>query len=211
VEFTGVSDKYAMHRLVSGIKAVPPGAKQDNSPRCEWIVVVTGSVRDDDKCKVEAIIDHVRILSGDLNITFKRVEAGSIRLTLEGSEAALERLQALLAEAGGSITVGDHTIVSVERGRAGAGQESRPRGGGMLTCKQFLEALNDFLAGTVDPEERESLQRHIDQCPNCWVVVDTAARTVRAYGEMGDKGPEGTTIEEALERALRQGVDRKNR
>lgn len=51
----------------------------------------------------------------------------------------------------------------------------------MLTCKQFLQELNEFLDDRLDPAVRAELQRHVDECPNCWVVCDTTLRTIRVF------------------------------
>ena len=54
----------------------------------------------------------------------------------------------------------------------------------MLTCKEFLQELNDFLDETADVELRRQLESHITQCPNCWVVCDTTKKTIQVYKGM---------------------------
>jgi anti-sigma factor (TIGR02949 family) len=54
----------------------------------------------------------------------------------------------------------------------------------LLTCKDFLQELNDYLDGTVDVELRQKLQRHINECPNCWVIFDTSSKTIQVYKGM---------------------------
>jgi anti-sigma factor (TIGR02949 family) len=54
----------------------------------------------------------------------------------------------------------------------------------LLTCKQFLQELNDYLDETLDPKMRADLQRHVDECPNCWVVCDTTQKTLRVFKGM---------------------------
>ena len=49
----------------------------------------------------------------------------------------------------------------------------------MLTCKQFLQELNDFLDDTLDPKLKAELQKHVNECPNCWVVCDTTEKTLK--------------------------------
>ena len=51
----------------------------------------------------------------------------------------------------------------------------------MLTCKDFLNELNEFLDESVEPEIRHKLQEHVNECPNCWVVLDTTKRTIQVY------------------------------
>lgn len=54
----------------------------------------------------------------------------------------------------------------------------------MLTCKDFLEELTDYLDEKTDAEIREKLERHIAECPNCWVICDTTKKTLRIYKGM---------------------------
>ena len=54
----------------------------------------------------------------------------------------------------------------------------------MITCKQFLTALNEYLDGTEDDEIRREVTEHISECPNCWVVFDTTKRTLKIFKGM---------------------------
>ena len=51
----------------------------------------------------------------------------------------------------------------------------------MLTCKQFLDELNDYLDETAAAEVRPELEAHLRDCPNCWVVCDTTKKTIQIY------------------------------
>jgi predicted anti-sigma-YlaC factor YlaD len=44
--------------------------------------------------------------------------------------------------------------------------------------------LNDYLDQTADPEMRAQLEKHINACPNCWVIFDTTKRTVQVFKGM---------------------------
>lgn len=57
----------------------------------------------------------------------------------------------------------------------------------LLTCKQFLQELNEFLDNELDPAFRAELQRHVNECPNCWVVCDTTLRTIKVFKGMQPK------------------------
>lgn len=54
----------------------------------------------------------------------------------------------------------------------------------MLTCKDFLGWLNEYLDQTADPETRRELEAHVNACPNCWVIYDTTKHTVQIYKGM---------------------------
>ncbi len=76
----------------------------------------------------------------------------------------------------------------------------------MLTCKQFLQELNDYLDETLDPQTRAELQKHVNECPNCWVVCDTTQKTLKVFKGMDPKPiPDDihTRLWDALERKMR--------
>lgn len=74
----------------------------------------------------------------------------------------------------------------------------------MLTCKDFLKGLNDFLDQTADPETREHLTKHVNECPNCWVIVDTTKKTLQVY-----KGMEPQVLPEDLHTRLMKALEKK--
>jgi anti-sigma factor RsiW len=51
----------------------------------------------------------------------------------------------------------------------------------LVTCKEFLSELNEYLDGSVEGELRQELERHLSECPNCWVVCDTTKKTIQIY------------------------------
>ena len=74
----------------------------------------------------------------------------------------------------------------------------------MLTCKQFLEELSDYLDENVDAAVRAKLEQHITECPNCWVVCDTTKKTIQIY-----KGMEPYPIPQDVEARLMDALERK--
>ena len=54
----------------------------------------------------------------------------------------------------------------------------------MLTCKDFLGELSEYLDEAVDIQTRIKLEEHIAECPNCWVIADTTKKTVQIYRGM---------------------------
>ena len=71
----------------------------------------------------------------------------------------------------------------------------------MLTCKDFLNELSDYLEESGDAEVRAKLEQHITECPNCWVIADTTRRTIQIYKGM-DPYPMPADVEDRLMRAL---------
>ncbi|HWQ56154.1 MAG TPA: zf-HC2 domain-containing protein [Bryobacteraceae bacterium] len=74
----------------------------------------------------------------------------------------------------------------------------------MLTCKQFLEELSDYLDENVDAEIRAGLEAHMMECPNCWVISDTTKKTIRIY-----RGLESHRIPADVESRLMAALEKK--
>ena len=74
----------------------------------------------------------------------------------------------------------------------------------MLTCKQFLDELSDFLDESLGAEERKKLEEHINACPNCWVIADTTKKTIQVY-----KCTEPVPIPSEVRRRLQEALERK--
>jgi anti-sigma factor RsiW len=74
----------------------------------------------------------------------------------------------------------------------------------LLTCKDFLKELSDYLDETADKEVLAKLERHVAECPNCWVIADTARKTIRIY-----KGMEPHPLPSDVEARLMQALEKK--
>lgn len=74
----------------------------------------------------------------------------------------------------------------------------------MLTCKDFLSELNDYLDETVGPDMRAHLEAHARQCPDCFVVADTTKRTITVF-----KGAEARELPPDLQNRLMQALQNK--
>jgi anti-sigma factor (TIGR02949 family) len=74
----------------------------------------------------------------------------------------------------------------------------------LLTCKQFLAELSDFLDESLTGDERQKLEEHITQCPNCWVIADTTRKTIEVY-----KCSEPVPIDNDLRSRLMKALERK--
>jgi anti-sigma factor RsiW len=74
----------------------------------------------------------------------------------------------------------------------------------LLTCKEFLQELTDYLDSTVDVELRRKLEAHINECPNCFVILDTTQKTIKVY-----KGMQEKEIPAEVQVRLMKAVERK--
>jgi len=74
----------------------------------------------------------------------------------------------------------------------------------LLTCKDFLGELSDYLDESIDAELRAKLEKHITECPNCWVIADTTRKTIKIY-----KGMEPYSIPPEVESRLMKALEAK--
>jgi len=74
----------------------------------------------------------------------------------------------------------------------------------LVTCKQFLQELNDYLDPNVDAVIKVHLEKHVNQCPNCFVIVDTTLKTLQVY-----KGMKEQAIPEDVQSRLWKALERK--
>ena len=51
-------------------------------------------------------------------------------------------------------------------------------------CQSLLGNLSDYVDGELNPELCEEIEKHIAECQNCHIVVDTLRRTISLYHEM---------------------------
>jgi len=80
----------------------------------------------------------------------------------------------------------------------------------LLTCKEFLEELGDYLDETVDADIRARLEARIMECPNCWVISDTTRKTIRIYRGM-EPHPIPSDVESRLMAALEKKIAARGR
>ena len=74
----------------------------------------------------------------------------------------------------------------------------------MLTCKEFLQELSDYLDEETTAEIKAKLEKHITECPNCWVMCDTTKKTIKVY-----KGSSQCTIPSDIHSRLMAAMERK--
>ncbi len=48
-------------------------------------------------------------------------------------------------------------------------------------CRSLLGSLADYVDGTLNEEVCEEVERHIAECQDCHIVVDTLRKTISLY------------------------------
>jgi anti-sigma factor RsiW len=72
----------------------------------------------------------------------------------------------------------------------------------VLSCREFVEFLDDYLAGALPPEQRAAFDAHLAQCPSCVAYMNSyraAVRLGRAALEAATLPPD---VPEQLVRAI---------
>jgi len=74
----------------------------------------------------------------------------------------------------------------------------------LLTCKEFLSELGAYLDEQTDQDLRAKIDKHVTECPNCWVVCDTTKKTIKVY-----KGMEACEIPQSVHERLMVALEKK--
>lgn len=75
-------------------------------------------------------------------------------------------------------------------------------------CHKYIEDLNSFLDGDLDDELCQEIEKHIGQCNNCRIMVDTMRQTVSLCRE-GRREDLPKALEDKLSSKLRERWNQK--
>ena len=53
-------------------------------------------------------------------------------------------------------------------------------------CRYLLDSLSEYIDGTLSDELCAELERHLEECDNCRVVVDSLRKTIYLYHETAE-------------------------
>ncbi|MFQ5777599.1 MAG: anti-sigma factor family protein [Terriglobia bacterium] len=70
-----------------------------------------------------------------------------------------------------------------------------------MNCEEVIRKLNDYLDGELDSTLKQGLEKHLLQCADCDIVVDTTRKTVDLYCNC-ESLPLPDDVRERLNRAL---------
>lgn len=54
-----------------------------------------------------------------------------------------------------------------------------------VECNEQLDCLSEYLDGELDPELCAEIERHMAECGDCRIVVDTLRKTISLYRRYG--------------------------
>jgi len=71
-------------------------------------------------------------------------------------------------------------------------------------CRPLLESLSDYVDGTLSEELCEEIRRHIAECRDCRIVVDTLQKTILLYHATASEPPNiPSNVRDRLFRSLK--------
>jgi anti-sigma factor RsiW len=70
-------------------------------------------------------------------------------------------------------------------------------------CKKLLASLSEYIDGDLDPELYHELEKHIGECDDCRIVVNTTQKTIELYQEDSSEIP----IPEAMRKRLYERLE----
>lgn len=76
-----------------------------------------------------------------------------------------------------------------------------------MKCKQLVRELSDYLDGVLEPGVLADLERHLEHCEDCRLVVDTTRKTIQVFCN-AEPAPLEPDIRERLHKALEQRLKR---
>ena len=53
-----------------------------------------------------------------------------------------------------------------------------------LTCAELVELVTDYLEGSLEPDEQDRFERHVEMCEGCAIFLDQIRTTVRLTGRL---------------------------
>jgi len=71
-----------------------------------------------------------------------------------------------------------------------------------FNCKALLGSLSDYVDGTLSDELCQELDRHLSECQDCRIIVDTLHKTVSLYHKCAEDTEVPGDVRERLFRVL---------
>ena len=75
-------------------------------------------------------------------------------------------------------------------------------------CEEYIGGLADYIDGEIDSELCAEIERHIGQCKNCRIMVDTMRQTVKLCRD-GKPEPLPSELEDRLNGLLKARWEKK--
>ena len=50
-----------------------------------------------------------------------------------------------------------------------------------MNCKHVIRELSDYIDGDLDPALKQELERHLEHCEDCTMIVDQTRKTIQIF------------------------------
>jgi anti-sigma factor RsiW len=70
-----------------------------------------------------------------------------------------------------------------------------------LNCRGVIRELSNYLDGDLHPQVKAEIERHLEHCEDCKLVVDTTRKTVQVYCD-SELAPLSSEASDRLHQAL---------
>ena len=50
-----------------------------------------------------------------------------------------------------------------------------------MNCKSVIREISNFIEGALEPAEKQDLERHLEDCEDCKIVVDQTKLTIDVF------------------------------
>ncbi len=71
-----------------------------------------------------------------------------------------------------------------------------------ITCQQWLCSISEYIDGELDPALCEELERHLCECEDCQIVLDTTRKTINLYHTSSEGEDLPTEVRQRLFKCL---------
>jgi len=71
-----------------------------------------------------------------------------------------------------------------------------------MTCRDLVDAIDDFVAGDMPPDASASVRAHLEGCRECCRYVDGYRRTIAAVKAVRDDEPPANRVRKFVDAAL---------
>ncbi|MBI3404815.1 MAG: zf-HC2 domain-containing protein [Acidobacteria bacterium] len=78
-----------------------------------------------------------------------------------------------------------------------------------MKCKELVRELSEYFDGTTDPGLIAELERHLANCEDCRMIVDTTKKTIRLYCN-SEPAPLDADVSARLQKALEARLGRRS-
>ena len=69
-------------------------------------------------------------------------------------------------------------------------------------CDKMLESISDYVDGSLRQSLCQELEKHLEGCQNCRVVVNTMKKTIELYHQPDTESPASTGVKARLFKRL---------